>query len=82
MSGKRVDVQEIVNQFGLEMSAYPVGLVSLVNIEDLHPTQISENKIINLTSLSSCGRGLDRGGRNVGEPLEGELEGGGMLVNP
>lgn len=59
-----MNVEEIVNQFGLEVAIYSIGFVSLIHVEDFHPTQISEG-----------GRG--RKGRRVGgKGREGERKEG------
>ena len=41
MARESVDVQEVVHESGLQVTIDTIGLVSLVNVEDLHPTQVS-----------------------------------------
>ena len=39
-SRQGVDIEEVVDQLGLQVTLDTVGLVALVHVEDLHPTEL------------------------------------------
>ena len=43
MAWEGVDVEEVVDQLGLEVAVDPVCLVALVHVEDFDPAQVPSN---------------------------------------